>query len=69
MYEDNGPGIAPEEKEKVFQFGYGKGTGLGLFLIREILGTTGITIRETGESGRGVRFVITVPEGGWRRVS
>ncbi|MEN6610053.1 MAG: ATP-binding protein [Methanoregulaceae archaeon] len=68
LYEDNGSGIPRDEKEKVFQFGYGKGTGLGLFLIREILTSTGITIREEGEPGNGVRFILTVPPGSWRRV-
>jgi hypothetical protein len=33
------------------------------FRAREILGMTGITIRETGEPGKGVRFEITVPRG------
>lgn len=68
LYEDDGYGIRSNEKEKIFQFGYGKGTGLGLFLIREILSSTGITIRESGEPGKGVLFVITVPAGSWRRV-
>ncbi|MCQ8894277.1 MAG: PAS domain S-box protein [Methanolinea sp.] len=65
--EDNGTGIPPEEKEKIFERGYGKNTGFGLFLAREILGITGLTIRETGEPGKGARFVITVPQGSWRQ--
>jgi PAS domain S-box-containing protein len=67
--EDNGPGIPPAEKEKIFARGYGKNTGLGLFLIREILSMTGITICETGEPGQGARFEISVPAGGFRQVS
>jgi signal transduction histidine kinase len=39
---------------------------MGLFLAREILGLTGITIRESGEPGRGARFEVRVPEGMWR---
>ena len=66
-YEDNGGGIVTEEKEKVFEKGFGKNTGLGLFLIREILSITGITITETGEPGVGVRFEILVPSGKYRR--
>jgi signal transduction histidine kinase len=62
LYEDNGPGISDEDKENIFLKGYGKNTGLGLFLIREILATTGISIRETGEPGHGVRFEILVPK-------
>ena len=64
--EDNGIGIALQEKEHIFKRGVGKGTGYGLFLIREILDITGITIRETGEPGKGARFEIAVPKGAWR---
>jgi PAS domain S-box-containing protein len=67
LYEDNGVGIAPEIKEKIFIRGFGKHTGLGLFLIREILSITGITIAETGEYGKGVRFEIRVPIDRYRR--
>jgi PAS domain S-box-containing protein len=64
--EDDGDGIPAEEKEKIFERGFGKNTGLGLALSREILSITGITIRETGEPGKGARFVMTVPKGMWR---
>lgn len=66
FYEDDGPGIAPAEKELIFQKGYGKGTGLGLFLSREILAITGASITEDGEQGRGARFVIRVPRQRYR---
>lgn len=65
-YEDDGGGISSDEKEKIFEKGFGKNTGLGLFLIREILAITGISIIESGESGVGVRFEIRVPTGKWR---
>jgi len=65
-YEDNGAGVLPEEKEKIFIKGHGKHTGLGLFLIREILSITGITIRETGVPGQGACFEIRVPAGKFR---
>lgn len=68
IIEDNGVGIAPEEKEKIFNKGYGKGSGFGLFLAREILAITEITIRETGYLGIGARFEITVPGNRWRAV-
>ena len=45
---DNGKGILPSEKEAIFLRGHGGNTGLGLFLIREILVITGISIKETG---------------------
>lgn len=64
--EDDGVGIPVDEKEKIFEREYGKNTGLGLFLVREILGMTGITITETGEPGSGARFEIVVPKGAYR---
>jgi len=64
--EDNGVGIPAEEKVKIFDRGFGKNTGMGLFLSREILAITGITITETGEPGKGARFEVVVPKGAWR---
>jgi PAS domain S-box-containing protein len=69
IYEDNGKGIPLDEKEKIFEFGFGTGTGFGLFLIRELLGYTGITITETGEPGKGAKFEIQVPKGKFRKAS
>jgi PAS domain S-box-containing protein len=65
-YRDNGVGISEEDKKKLFRKGFGKHTGLGLFLSREILAITGITITENGEPGKGVQFEITVPKEGYR---
>jgi signal transduction histidine kinase len=61
--EDNGEGVPEEFKEAIFKRQYFKHTGFGLFLSREILGITGLSIRETGEPGKGARFEITVPPG------
>ncbi len=69
IYEDNGRGIPFDDKEKIFEFGFGTGTGFGLFLIRELLGFTGISITETGEPGKGVKFEILVPKGKFRKAS
>jgi len=66
VWEDNGIGIADDEKERIFDWGFGKNTGHGMFLIREILSLTNITIKETGESRKGARFEITVPRGSFR---
>ncbi|MFA4862031.1 PAS domain S-box protein [Methanoregula sp.] len=66
VWEDNGIGIAADEKEQVFERGFGKNTGLGLFLVREILSLTDITITETGEPRAGARFEIRVPVDMWR---
>jgi len=64
--EDDGVGVAADEKDKIFDRGFGKNTGLGLFLAREILSITGITICETGQPGKGARFEMTVPKGAFR---
>ena len=65
-YADNGVGVTADDKKKLFVKGFGKHTGLGLFLSKEILSITGITITEKGKSGKGARFKITVPNGAWR---
>jgi len=64
--EDDGAGIAEEDKARLFEKGFGRNTGLGLFLSREILGITGMTITELGEPGKGARFEIRVPKGAYR---
>ena len=66
IVEDNGGGIAPADKDRLFERGFGKNTGLGLFLSREILAITDIGIRETGTPGNGARFEIRVPDGEFR---
>jgi PAS domain S-box-containing protein len=68
IVEDDGVGIPPEEKEKIFEKGFGKHTGFGLFLAKEVLSLTGITIRETGVFQNGARFEILVPKGLYRIV-
>jgi len=66
-FEDDGVGIASDEKELIFDRGYGKNTGIGLFFIKEILGITHIRIKETGQAGQGVRFEMIVPKGMFKR--
>lgn len=66
IYEDNGIGVLDVDKERIFVRGVGKHTGLGLFLCREILAITGMTIRETGQYCRGARFEISLSKGAWR---
>ena len=63
---DDGVGVAEEIREKLFTKGFGKDHGLGLFLSREILSITGITITEQGQPGKGARFVISPPPEGLR---
>ncbi|MFA4877106.1 MAG: PAS domain S-box protein [Methanoregula sp.] len=64
--EDDGRGIPPEEKERIFNLGYGNHTGFGLYLAREILSITDITMDEIGEPGKGALFRIRVPGKGFR---
>jgi len=66
VVEDNGPGIAEDKKEQIFSNGAGGGGSTSLFLSREILSITGITIRENGIIGKGARFEIRVPKGSFR---
>ena len=61
VYEDDGSGIPHDQKELIFERGFGKNSGLGLFLAREVLGITGIGIRECGDPGKGARFEMSVP--------
>jgi PAS domain S-box-containing protein len=64
--EDDGVGISAEDKGRLFTQGFGKNNGLGLFLSREILSITGITITETSMPGEGGRFEMRVPKGSYR---
>ena len=66
VIEDDGNGISAADRKRLFEQGFGKNTGLGLFLSREILGITDITIEETGIFGSGARFEIHVPPGKFR---
>lgn len=68
IVEDDGAGIPAEKKERLFDRGYGELTGWGLFVAREILAETGMTIQENGTPGKGARFEITVPLGHIRPV-
>ena len=65
--EDDGVGIPSGKKEAIFNRGYFKHTGFGLYLSREILSITDITITENGVPGKGARFEIHVPAGMWRK--
>ena len=63
---DDGVGIPEGMKERIFEKGFGSNTGYGLYLIREILELTGITIEENGRVGRGATFSLTIPPGACR---
>jgi two-component system sensor histidine kinase TctE len=66
--EDNGCGIAAEERERVFERFYRiaggspEGCGLGLAIVREIAQGHGATVAiHDGANGRGTRIVIAFP--------
>jgi signal transduction histidine kinase len=69
--DDTGPGVAPEEREQVFQRffrgraahdrGVARGTGLGLALVRDHVRTFGGTITVEQSPEGGARFEISLP--------
>jgi signal transduction histidine kinase len=65
-YADDGVGVHDDDKERIFEKGFGKNTGLGLFLIREILAITGLTMKESGIYEKGVLFEIFIPREKYR---
>ena len=68
VIKDNGAGIPDNAKERIFRREYFKHTGFGLFLTREILAITNLTITENGTFGKGARFVIHAPHGTYRSI-
>ncbi len=67
MIEDNGKGMTPEVKERIFDHLFttkevGKGTGLGLAIVRQIVVEKhGGAIDCISELGKGTKFIITLP--------
>ena len=66
FFEDDGVGIPEDLKDQTISPDFQKTKADGLFLAREILEITGISIRETGTPGKGARFEIIVPKGAFR---
>ncbi len=64
--EDDGIGIPEEKKEDIFTYDSGRHSGLGLFICRQIVSVTGMTITEIGKEGSGACFVIRVPGESYR---
>jgi signal transduction histidine kinase len=64
VYEDDGVGIPDGIKSKLFTKGFttGNGSGYGLALVKKIVDVYGWKIKELGESGKGARFVISIPD-------
>ena len=61
-----GTGIPADKKEKIFDRGSGESNGYDLFLVREILAITGLSIKETGEPEECMEFIIQVPRRAYR---
>ena len=63
---DNGPGIAEEDQERIFDALFttkgSKGTGLGLAVTKKIIEEHGGQIRLKSEPGRGTAFTIRLPK-------
>jgi signal transduction histidine kinase len=63
---DSGPGIPLAKKKLVFQpffSGRARGMGLGLSIVEGIVAAHGGSASETGEEGKGARFVLVLPFG------
>jgi PAS domain S-box-containing protein len=65
---DDGPGIAPEDRDRVFVIfqaanpqNRSDSTGIGLAIVKKIVETAGGTIRLESELGRGTTFYFTWP--------
>jgi signal transduction histidine kinase len=63
--DDSGPGIAPEDRERVFNAFWSRGghagTGLGLAIARELAEALGGRLELESERGRGSRFELVLP--------
>jgi signal transduction histidine kinase len=61
---DDGPGIPPAERDKLFLPYYStkqRGSGLGLAIVRRIVAEHGGAIDASDNTPRGTRFVIELP--------
>ena len=61
---DNGPGIPPEQKDRIFRPNFttkSGGTGLGLAIVREIITSQGGSISFISQQGAGTTFIIILP--------
>jgi signal transduction histidine kinase len=61
---DDGPGISPELRDKIFEPYYTtktKGTGLGLAIVKHNVEIYGGIVKVESELGKGTSFVVTLP--------
>ena len=64
---DTGPGIPPEQRERIFEKFYQgdtshvtKGNGLGLALVKSVADLCGYTVAVESEEGKGSTFTVTM---------
>ena len=59
---DNGPGVAPEDRDAVFELGFTRkpgGRGLGLYISRDVLNRVGYELNvSVPPSGEGTAFIV-----------
>jgi two-component system OmpR family sensor kinase len=69
---DNGPGLAPEDQERIFERFYRadtsrmrsvktEGSGLGLSIVKAIMEAHGGSVRVESEPGKGAAFILIFP--------
>jgi signal transduction histidine kinase len=67
---DDGPGIGPEHRERIFERFYRVdkarsrelgGTGLGLSIVRHLAESIDATVSVESEPGRGATFTVELP--------
>ncbi len=62
--QDDGPGIPPDKRERIFEAYYTtkeRGTGLGLSVVKHNTEIYGGTVRVESELGKGAKFILTFP--------
>jgi PAS domain S-box-containing protein len=63
-FQDNGPGLGPEQRERIFEPFFTtktKGTGLGMAIAKRIMQSHGGQIEVTDRPGPGAEIVLTLP--------
>ena len=77
IVEDNGCGIAPEDRRRIFDKGFtgkngrqenSRATGMGLYLSRKLCEKLGIGIACESEPGAYTRMILTFPDSDYHRL-
>jgi len=65
VYQDDGKGVAEEHKDQVFDASASWAAN-GMYLVKEVLSVSKITVMENGVPGEGTRFELIVPNNSYR---